>query len=67
MNIKYTCPECHSEEVLRDAFAEWNSDKQEWVLHDIYDDYCCNTCGLSFAEPKEEEVNEHQEANRSSS
>lgn len=49
MKVKYICPECGSDGgVLADAFACWNEDKQEWELHDTYDDASCNDCGANF-------------------
>lgn len=52
--LKFKCPKCGSEEhVLRDAYAAWNEDEQEWELHDVYDYLVCNACGaddLSFDE-----------------
>lgn len=57
---KFTCPECNSEEVRRDAFAEWDIPKQDWVLHDVYNDYCCDTCGFSFTEPNEVEIHDDE-------
>lgn len=43
--IKMVCSKCGSENVVKDAFAEWNIDKQEWVLHSVYDFTSCNDCG----------------------
>jgi len=40
---KIVCKECGSEEVRRDAFASWDVDKQEWVLHAIYDHFVCDS------------------------
>lgn len=44
MKRKFTCAHCHSEEVVRDAWASWDEDKQEWVLDNIFDQAYCNTC-----------------------
>ena len=42
--IKKVCHDCGSEDVHRDAWAEWDFETQEWVLSDVYDDAYCNTC-----------------------
>jgi len=44
MKTRKKCGTCGSEEVVRDAWAEWDFEKQEWVLADIFDDAWCNTC-----------------------
>ncbi|MDX5370355.1 MAG: hypothetical protein LPL29_13365 [Alphaproteobacteria bacterium] len=41
---KYFCGTCGSEDVRKDAFAEWDFDKQEWVLHSFYDYAYCEDC-----------------------
>jgi hypothetical protein len=39
------CRECGSEDVLADAFAEWNVEKQEWEINNIFDKGAyCNSC-----------------------
>jgi predicted RNA-binding Zn-ribbon protein involved in translation (DUF1610 family) len=51
--IKYVCPACGSENVLRDAYAAWDIQKQEWVLHDTYNNRdVCNNCGETNIELK---------------
>lgn len=42
--IKKVCKYCGSENVRADAWAEWNIDKQDWVLAEIYDNEYCNDC-----------------------
>jgi hypothetical protein len=44
MKIKVICSHCKSDNVLRDAWAEWDIDKQEWVLHATYDETFCEDC-----------------------
>ena len=39
-----TCVCCGSPIVLRDAFANWDVDSQQWVLHSVYDFYYCEAC-----------------------
>lgn len=55
MRIKFTCPHCGSEDILKDAWATWDIEKQEWTLHSHYHDYLCNDCEEKFSEPNEEE------------
>lgn len=44
--IDIVCRECGSQDVRRDAWAEWDVDSQEWVLADVYDySYCLNCEG----------------------
>lgn len=38
------CPYCDSTNVKADAFAEWDNEKQEWVLSDTYDNKFCSDC-----------------------
>lgn len=43
--IKVTCQKCKSEDVVRDATAAWNVDRQEWELCAVMDQAFCNVCG----------------------
>lgn len=45
--VNFICPDCGSEDVLCDAFAAWDIESQEWVLHNIYPESptVCNSCG----------------------
>ncbi len=38
------CRSCGSTEILRDAYAIWDVDRQEWVLNSCYDLYRCENC-----------------------
>lgn len=38
------CNHCGSTEVLADAWASWDIEKQEWVLHNVFDATYCETC-----------------------
>lgn len=58
MKIAMHCPECGSDKVLRDAYAEWDKEEQKWVLLDVYDTFACNECGLEMREPEEIEIND---------
>lgn len=40
----YKCKHCGCTEVFRDAMAEWDWDKQEWVLCSVFDTAYCNAC-----------------------
>jgi len=43
--VKFVCPVCKSDRILRDAYASWNQETQEWELHDVYDYTACQDCG----------------------
>ena len=45
MAIQIVCGECGGSDVVRDAWAEWDEERQEWVLANVFDDGFCNTCG----------------------
>lgn len=36
--------DCKSDDVRRDAFAEWSEENQRWELSEVYDDGYCITC-----------------------
>jgi len=38
------CGMCGSQNVVRDAWAEWNGATREWELDDIFDDAFCKAC-----------------------
>lgn len=42
--VRKVCKYCGSTDVLKDAWAEWDEEKQEWVLSDVYDDDFCVVC-----------------------
>jgi hypothetical protein len=39
-----TCSHCHSENVVRDAWAQWDNEKQKWRLFDIFPESFCRDC-----------------------
>lgn len=43
--IKIICSKCGGENVLRDAYASWDVDAQEWALSSVYDTFRCDDCG----------------------
>jgi len=57
--INLTCPYCGSDKVLADAYAAWDVETQEWVLHSTYDDKRCDACGGEFNSADEAEVEDH--------
>lgn len=42
--ITIHCRYCLSEEVNRDAYVTWDTEKQEWELSNVYDHAYCNDC-----------------------
>jgi hypothetical protein len=50
------CTYCGSTFVIKDAFAVWNVEEQEWELGDTLDDGSCSACGEDQKSFNEEEV-----------
>jgi hypothetical protein len=42
--IGYACCYCGSSDVLRDAWAEWDANRQEWVLGETAAIEFCREC-----------------------
>jgi len=42
--ILITCTICGSDKVTRDAWAEWNVDRQKWMLGALFDQGFCHRC-----------------------
>jgi hypothetical protein len=42
--LRMVCEKCSSTLVTRDAWAEWDEDKQDWVLGAAYDYAFCHDC-----------------------
>ncbi len=42
--IAIICGTCGSDEVSRDAWADWDTDQQEWVLGAVFDYGHCHRC-----------------------
>jgi len=38
------CKYCNSDTVLRDAWASWDEDLQDWVLETVFDQGHCGDC-----------------------
>lgn len=41
---KPVCTQCGSDDVLADAYAWWDVDKQEWALSNTFDNSYCEDC-----------------------
>lgn len=39
-----TCSHCGSDEVVRDAWASWDSSTEQWVLDNVFDYAYCTNC-----------------------
>lgn len=39
------CRHCKGENILADAYAEWDEDAGNWSLTTTFDNYICNDCG----------------------
>lgn len=39
------CFNCGSTNLVREAFAVYDEDAGEWVLHSVYDEIICDDCG----------------------
>lgn len=43
--ITMVCSECGSTEVVADAYAAWDADKQDWTVANVFDKGAyCDTC-----------------------
>jgi hypothetical protein len=42
--IAIICGRCGSDEVSRDAWANWDVDQQEWILGNVFDYGHCHRC-----------------------
>lgn len=40
----YCCENCGSDDVVRDAWAAWDSELQMWVADQIFDNAYCRSC-----------------------
>ena len=43
--ITIVCATCGSRDVLRDAYAAWSDEAQDWELSTVFDQGYCETCG----------------------
>lgn len=44
VKVQMVCSHCGSEDVKRDAWAEWDVEKQDWVLGQVFDHTHCDDC-----------------------
>lgn len=44
MKLEMVCGTCGSNEVSRDAWADWDSASQQWVLGAVFDYGHCHAC-----------------------
>jgi hypothetical protein len=43
---KPVCQECGSDDVIADAFAYWDAEKQDWQVSQAFEKGgCCEACG----------------------
>jgi hypothetical protein len=42
MKVPY-CAECGSQDILIDAYAEWDKYTNSWYLHSVYENAVCNS------------------------
>jgi hypothetical protein len=47
MTTHKICSLCGSENVVLDAYAEWNSEQGAWVLRSVYEESHCEACDSS--------------------
>jgi hypothetical protein len=53
--LRPVCTDCGSDNVMRDAWAIWNMEDQEWDLSQTFDEAFCQNCeGSCKLEFKEE-------------
>ena len=55
---KPVCSKCGSDDVLADAYAEWNVERQEWQLTTTFDkgsvyEHCDGECRLEWIDIEE--------------
>ncbi len=46
MLIDKRCGQCGGPNIVKDAYAEWDKDAQEWVLKSVYDYTYCENCDV---------------------
>ncbi len=44
-DVTIHCSSCGGENVRKDAYAEWNSELQQWELSAVFDHTVCDDCG----------------------
>lgn len=58
--VQMVCRRCGSTQVLRDAWAEWDVDTQQWTLSAVFDHAVCESDACDGGETSidEEEIEE---------
>lgn len=56
--INYVCKTCRSEDVGRDAWAQWDVESQQWQIQNVMSQGFCFSCE---GETILDEVRDHQE------
>ncbi len=59
--VRIVCRDCGSDDVCRDAWAEWDEERQEWMLGTVFDAGHCEKCERE-ASLEEVEINQQPEA-----
>jgi hypothetical protein len=44
MKVEYVCDICGSDQVSRDAWADWDTATQQWTLGAVFDYAHCHRC-----------------------
>lgn len=44
MSVNFVCSVCKSEDIRRDAYAEWCTSSQQWLVASVFDEYYCQNC-----------------------
>ena len=42
--VKYICPNCKGDDVLKDSWSDWNIETQEWEIVSTQDNEYCEDC-----------------------
>lgn len=60
MPHEYICPECSSTNLMFDAQAEWDNDKQRFILGEVFHGVYCYDCADWFNDSKTREIKQLQ-------
>lgn len=52
--LRMVCANCGGTNVMRDAWAVWNEDAQDWELGNVFDHAHCDDCGGETSIEEEE-------------
>lgn len=44
MKVEYICNRCGGNDISRDAWADWDTESQQWVLRVAFDYAHCHDC-----------------------